>query len=305
MSVPASFLPWILASCMLAGVILLLLSGGSSRTEQRLSELGDPRGKPDRLLPPMGETVLSKNLRERLQKEKKKQDIRDRLLQAGFYGKHAVQWLTAIRTLSVLLPLLLGWLVSLFTDIPPGQTLFLGAVVGAVGMLAPSFILDAKKRARQLRIRRSLPDALDILNVCLEGGMSLAGAFSKAAQELITAHRELALEFAIIDRETRMGRTIGESVRAFADRYDLEELRSMASVIVQAERYGSSVVDAMEVFSGTMRKKRVLQAETKAQQAVIKIIFPTLLCIFPSLFIIIMGPAAIRIMETFREINGR
>ena len=96
-----------------------------------------------------------------------------------------------------------------------------------------------------------------------------------------------------------MGRSVAASLRSFADRFDLEELRSLASVVAQTERYGASVASAIDVFAESMRMKRMIQAETQAQKAVIKVIFPTLLCIFPVLFLVIMGPAAIRIYETF------
>jgi tight adherence protein C len=144
-----------------------------------------------------------------------------------------------------------------------------------------------------------LPDALDVLNICLEGGMSLSGSVSRVAQELASAHPALALELAIVDRETRMGRSVADSIRSFADRFDLSELRSLASVIAQAERYGASVAQALEVYAETMRVKRSQAAEERAQKAVIKVIFPTLFCIFPALFVVVLGPAAISIYNAF------
>lgn len=130
--------------------------------------------------------------------------------------------------------------------------------------------------------------------------MSLPASLARVSQELATAHPELALELAIVDRETRMGRGVGESMRSLADRFDLEELRSMSTVIVQAEKYGSSLSDAMEVFAASMRQKRMYAAETLAQQAVAKILIPTVICILPALFVVTMGPAAITI---FRELS--
>jgi tight adherence protein C len=169
--------------------------------------------------------------------------------------------------------------------------------LGIAGMIGPSFVLDRIKRQRQLRIRRAIPDALDVLSICLEAGMSLPAALSKVSQELAGAHPGLATELAIVNRETLLGRSVGESMRALADRFDIEELRSMSSVMVQAERYGSSLVDAMEVFAVTMRQKRMFAAEANAQQSVVKILIPTVLCILPVLFLVTLGPAVIMILR--------
>ncbi len=289
-------LSWIIASCGLAMMTVMLFAGRRSQVDERVSLLA-PKNASRFESTKIGETVLSVQLSRRLEADKKKQELRNRLMQAGFYGPNSAQWLLAFRFASFIVPLVLAWVVAEATSYPLANALMLASIVGAIGMIAPSFILDAKKKARQQRIRRSLPDAMDILNVCLEGGISLPSSFARVSQELVSAHPELALELAIVDRETRMGRTVAESLRSFADRFDLEELRSMASVIAQAEKYGASVATAIDVFAESMRLKRMLQAETKAQQAVVKVIFPTLLCIFPVLFIVIMGPVVIRIHD--------
>src|SRR5206468_2354823 len=129
--------------------------------------------------------------------------------------------------------------------LPMEAAILLGTVVGFAGTLAPSFWLDSMKRRRQRSIRRALPDALDVISVCLEGGMSLSSALSRVARELATAHPLLALEMAIVERETQLGRTTGQAMREFAQRFDVEELRSLSSVVSQAERFGSSVIKAM------------------------------------------------------------
>lgn len=297
-------LTWILASGTLSIVFVMLLTSRRSTVEERIAQLSSDSSatiaSPHRgEIPLRGETALSVNLKRRLETDKKKQERRNRLMQAGFYSQDSNRWLIAIRVISMIIPVIMGWFASKFTSIPLATALLLGTVVGLLGMLAPTFILDARKRARQQRIRRALPDAMDVLNVCLEGGISLPSSISRVSQELVSAHPELALELAIVDRETRMGRSVADSMRSFAERFDLEELRSMASVIAQAERYGASVATAIDVFAESMRLKRMLLAETRAQQAVVKVIFPTLLCIFPVLFIVIIGPAAIRIYEVF------
>jgi tight adherence protein C len=205
--------------------------------------------------------------------------------------------MSASKLFSFIIPLLVALGVSKFTALPLKVTALMALGVAIAGIIGPSFFLDKLKAARQKKIRRAIPDALDILSICLEAGMSLPAALARVSQELATAHPELALELAIVDRETRMGRGVGESMRSLADRFDLEELRSMSTVIIQAEKYGSSLSDAMDVFAATMRQKRMYAAETLAQQAVAKILIPTVVCILPALFVVTMGPAVIMIVR--------
>ena len=163
------------------------------------------------------------------------------------------------------------------------------------GTLAPSFWLDHLKRVRQSKLRRSLPDALDVMVVCLQGGLSLSGTLARVARELVTAHPMLAVELTIVERQIRMGHTAGQAMRDFAKRFDLEELRSMASVIAQSERIGSSVVGALTIYADSLRIKRQQRAEELGQQANVKMLLPTVFCIFPAIFVIILGPAAVQI----------
>jgi hypothetical protein len=141
--------------------------------------------------------------------------------------------------------------------------------------------LDHLKGARQTKLRRALPDALDVLVVCLQGGLSVMASMSRVANELVTAHPMLAMEFKIAERQMQMGQTAGEAIRGIADRFDMEELRGMAAVIKQAERIGASIAAAMEVFAETLRLKRHQRAEELAHKAAVKILIPTVLFIFP------------------------
>jgi tight adherence protein C len=238
-----------------------------------------------------------KDLRKQPGPKQESAQLRKRLIHAGFYGKNALLWMSIAKVLSLCIPLSVAMLVTYLTSMSIQRTASIALGLGIAGMIGPSFVLDRIKRQRQLRIRRAIPDALDVLSICLEAGMSLPAALSKVSQELAGAHPGLATELAIVNRETLLGRSVGESMRALADRFDIEELRSMSSVMVQAEKYGSSLVDAMEVFAATMRQKRMFAAEANAQQSVVKILIPTVLCILPALFLVTLGPAVIMIMR--------
>ena len=277
---------YIVTAVVLAlGLFYFLAHGseGSGKTGAKANDL-----KP-------GESPFQRDVRKRVDKLDQKEQMRQRLIQAGFYGRNAFFWMSASKILSFVVPLLVALGVSTVTKLPIKTTGIVAVAVAIAGIIGPSFVLDKLKGKRQRCIRRAIPDALDILSICLEAGMSLPSSLARVSQELATAHPELALELAIVDRETRMGRGVGESMRSLADRFDLEELRSMSTVIVQSEKYGSSLSDAMEVFAASMRQKRMYAAETLAQQAVAKILIPTVICILPALFVVTMGPAAIMI----------
>jgi tight adherence protein C len=273
--------------------VMILITGGlyflvPSKAREDLQQAAS--GQKDR-----AERLSLKDDRKQSGPMRQSAQLRKRLVHAGFYGKNALLWMSIAKVLSMFIPLSVAMLVTYLTSMSIQWTASIALGLAIAGMIGPSFVLDRIKKQRQLRIRRAIPDALDVLSICLEAGMSLPAALSKVSQELSSAHPGLATELAIVNRETLLGRSVGESMRALADRFDIEELRSMSSVIVQAEKYGSSLVDAMEVFAATMRQKRMFVAEAHAQQAVAKILIPTVLCILPALFLVTLGPAMIMI----------
>jgi tight adherence protein C len=139
--------------------------------------------------------------------------------------------------------------------------------------------------------------------ICLEGGLSLQGAIRRVAAELRAAHPVLARELNIVQREIHMGRSAGDAIRQFAARADLEEVRSLSSVILQAERYGASLGKALRVHGEALRVKRLQYAEEMAQKASTKMLFPTLLCIFPGIFLVVLGPAMLHVIRIFSRMG--
>jgi tight adherence protein C len=140
--------------------------------------------------------------------------------------------------------------------------------------------------------------------ICLQGGLSLQGAFQRVASEIGMAHPELAAEMAINQREIQLGRSTGEALRQFSERCDLEEMRSLASVVLQSERLGASTAKAMNIYAETLRLKRLQRAEELAHTAGTKMLFPMLLCIFPAILLVVLGPAIFQLMELFKSMNG-
>jgi tight adherence protein C len=300
-------LTWAIAAGSLLLIVLLFLAGRSDPVAERMDGLSERAGGAEvdhlrvRDLRDASPTTTDRRYdgesphpHVRAQADP---ELRERLVQAGVYRDRASSWFTPVRVVSFLIPVLAGIGLAISGACSPAIAILLGASVGGMGTLAPSFWLDYLKRKRQTLIRRSLPDALDTVVVCLEGGLSLTASFGRVANELSAAHPLLAKELKIVDREVQMGRSMGEAMRNFAWRFDLEELRGMSSVIIHAERYGASVSKAMATYADSLRLKRQQRAEEMAHKAAVKILFPTLLCIFPAVFIVVLGPAAIQIVR--------
>jgi tight adherence protein C len=304
-------LTWILAASSFAILLLLIARSRKDPVQERLEKLarmqeagpGTRYSGGDQVLlrMPRGITAIENPINQwttrRMRQQERKKDLHHRMMQAGLYSTGAVGFFYLLRLVLLVGPAVLGFLISSAGHISMSQGLLWGALAGIAGTLAPSFWLDNVKRARQTKIRRALPDALDVMVVCLEGGLSLSGTLSRVAHELTTAHPLLAVELQIVQRQIQMGHSTGDAIREFANRFDLEELRSMASVIIQSERMGSSVIGALEVFAETLRLKRQQQAEELAHKATVKMLFPTLFLIFPAVFIVLLGPAVIQIYE--------
>ncbi|HEV3079294.1 MAG TPA: type II secretion system F family protein [Gemmataceae bacterium] len=225
-----------------------------------------------------------------------------RFTSAGIYNPRAVSTFlgfqmvlaVAFPVLAALIPFLCG-LLSLRT------ALFISAFAAGFGGLLPGYWLDAKKKARQAALRLGLPDAVDMLVLCLEGGISLPAAMQRVTAELGSIHPLLAGELNIAQREIDMGLSIGEALKKVGERCDLEEMRDLAGVILQSERFGAGAVKSLRIHADSWRLERQQKLEETAQKAAVKILFPTLLCIFPAVFIVTLGPAVYQIARMFMK----
>jgi tight adherence protein C len=277
----------------------LVVAGRRTRVDDRLEQLAEDWGdRPDEgvaqvaksTLPKLGQPLVPKSEEERTR-------LQTRLIHAGLYGRQALPVFLGVKMLLIAGPAILGLIAGIVGLLPLQASLLGGAFFGVAGLIGPSFWLDRLKARRQTSFRRSLPDALDVLVICLEGGLSLAGALRRVAEELRGAHPLLASELHIVQREVQLGRSEGEAMRQFADRSDLEEMRSLSAVITQAERFGAGLVKALRVHAETLRTRRLQYAEEMAQKAATKMLFPTVFFILPAIFVVILGPAAIQIVE--------
>lgn len=289
---------------MLSSFVLLaglLISDRKRRIRTRLEELssGETANRAPTLavsqairttLPKMGKHLMPEDAEEQTK-------LKTRLIHAGLYHPQALSIFLGIKMFLILAPTICGLLLGLIGLIPTNYGLMLGACASIGGLIGPSFWLDRQKSNRQSQLRRSLPDALDLLVICMEAGLSLRAALQRITGELEGVHPLLAFELKIVQREVQIGHPLGDALRTLAARTDLDDIRNLAAAIKNAERFGSSMVKTLRTFGDTLRVRRQQKAEEMAQKAGTKILFPTLLFIFPAIFLIILGPAAIQLID--------
>ena len=174
-----------------------------------------------------------------------------------------------------------------------------GGAGALFGFFLPKGFIARQARKRQERLRRSLPDALDLMVVCVEAGVSLDAAILRVAKELQIAHSELAYEFTIVNRKTNAGVTREEALRGLWMRTGVEDIRALVSSMVQSEKWGTSISKVLRVASETLRRKRRQAAEKRAALAPLKMTIPLVILILPAMFIVILGPVALKMIETF------
>ncbi|HEV8004088.1 MAG TPA: type II secretion system F family protein [Planctomycetaceae bacterium] len=222
-----------------------------------------------------------------------------RLIHAGVYASWAPSVLLFVKLMLMAAPPIVGFVLAEIGMLDPNRALFFGGVAGGLGLLLPSLWLQRRKSRRQAAICRSLPDFLDLLVACVQSGLSLEGALQRVTDELTLAYPLLSGEMAIVQRQMELGATPDLALRSFAERSDLSPLYTLSTLIEQARRFGTSVTDALRTQAEMLRYQREQRAEELAQKASVKILFPTLLCIFPAIFVVLVGPAAVLLYEKF------
>ncbi len=220
-----------------------------------------------------------------------------RLIRAGFRSDSAIKKYYGAK---VLIPALLCVLLTV-TGFARGNPFVAYFVALVAGFLAPDFWLSRKIAARQASIRRSLPDVLDLLVICIEAGQSLDQATARTSQELRLAHPAITDELHVVVLEQRAGRPRTDAWRHFAERTAVDAVRNLVSVLVQSEQFGTSAAKTLRIHSDTLRTQRRQRIEEQAAKTSVKLVFPLVFFIFPSLFLVTLGPAIIVISESFKQ----
>lgn len=283
--------------------IYWLLFRPVSATAQRLQDLEDPRvinaaqsiesngmetvaarlSEPiNRLLPPSAAGA------KKLQRQ---------LMQAGYRSAAApavYRSLQLITTLTLPALFLTFWTL---TARPLGDALLYVIALLMIGFFGPRFILNRMVAGRKLRVTWGLADALDLMVITMEAGLGLNAAMLKVCDELKTVHPDICKEFELANLEIRVGRERSEALRNLADRTGVEDLNSLVGMLIQADRFGTSIARAVRVYSDSLRTKRRQRAEQAAQKAAFKLLLPLGALLFPTMFIIILGPALLNISD--------
>jgi tight adherence protein C len=215
-----------------------------------------------------------------------------RLVHAGFRRHDALTIFFGIRAGCALIGFAL-----LSTPILARPSIPLALAAAGFGYVLPAMVLARLAKRRQHRVRLSVPDALDLLVVSVEAGLGLDQAIQRVGDELTNAHRELSEDLRLINFELRAGKPRAEALHNLAERTGVDDLVSLIAVLVQTDKFGTSVAQALRVQSDVLRTKRRQRAEEAAAKTAVKMVFPLVICIFPAIWIVTIGPAAIKFMQ--------
>jgi tight adherence protein C len=230
--------------------------------------------------------------------------IRQRLIQAGLRSKQAYNTYLAIKViLAIALPLIYLAFSAYYTL--TAMAISIAGLLAIAGFFAPNLFLLHLTKKRQLVMSRSLPDALDLMVVCVEAGLGLDMTFKRVGDELRSLNQDLSDEFYLTNLEVRAGKSRAESFKNMAERTGMPDIHNLMTILSQTSRLGTSVANALRIHADAMRVKRHQIAEEKAAKSGVKLIFPLILFIFPAILIVLAGPAAIRIMtQLFPAMGG-
>lgn len=235
--------------------------------------------------------------------EEKVSSVRRRLIQAGYMSRNAVGGYFVARIVSgVLLPAVVFALTPLVAgSIAPGQMFLLGILAGLVGFYLPVAWVAQRIQQRQQSAREGFPDALDLLLVCVEAGLSLAAALNRVGKEIGTARPLLGQQLKLVALEMQAGKSREQALRNLSDRIGIDEVRSLVTLLLQSDALGTSIARSLRIHAEEMRKRRLVKAEEQANKLPVKIAIPLVLFILPCLITVIMTPVAIRIIRSFAQ----
>jgi tight adherence protein C len=299
-------LPIIVFAVFVAGSwwLLTLISTRNSQAEDRLERMGRPKSLAEidiasrrdtgmsglkKMMEGMGASIASQ------QSDLEKNSLRVKLANAGFRGESAPAVFQGLRIASLIGFLVVGAVVGVITEGLSMMSLLYVVFIGGLGFYLPGIGLWYLRTTRQKDIFLTLPDALDLMVVCVESGLGLDAAMRKVTDEMKSHAKVIAEEFALANLQLQMGRPRREVLHDLGVRTGVDDVRSLAAILIQADRFGASIAQALRVQSDSMRTRRKQIAEEKAAKTAVQLIFPLVLFIFPGIFVVLVGPAAINI----------
>ena len=303
-------LPWAIFGCITCVVLVLMsvLNTSKSRAVERLEELRDPTlrdkerlGKEkggmaaalEKAAPSLSQAMAPKT-------EDEKNNLKARLANAGYNNSNAVSLFLTIKFLALGICLVIGGGVGVSMYGLNLNSMTAVLIGGGAGLYIPELVLTLMKRSRQQKIFLQLPDALDLLVVCVEAGLGLDSGMRRVSEELKDGATEICEEFDRCNAQLQLGKVRRDCLREMGIRTGVDDMRSLVTTLINAERFGSSIGPALRQQSDTMRLKRRQYAEEKAQKTAVQMLFPLVLFIFPGIFVVLVGPAAVMLMENFK-----
>jgi tight adherence protein C len=298
----------ILAIGLLAAATYVLLTGLTVRQRevavalrkakrygvQTQREIETRRSVNDRIVGPMTAKVAA--VSARFLPRTDPNDIANRLMAAGLARSMSPQMYLALKGGLVFMAVLLGFIMLVSGALPPAMGMLCALGGGAIGYIAPDFFINSRTRGRRELMQMELPNVLDLLCVSVEAGLGFDAAVAKLSERM---EGPLVDEFGLVLHEMRIGESRSDALKNLSDRVDVPEVSQFCRAIIQADQLGIALSRILRVQSHDMRVRRQLAAEEKAMKAPVKMLFPTVLFIFPSMFVVALGPAALNLMQTF------
>jgi tight adherence protein C len=289
-------LAFLFASLLVAAIAMSLLSDNAATIERRLGEVTSSSGVPI----PVGRLEYGHDMLEALKKlgtavkqsPSEMGKLQKKMVVAGYRRNDAVAIFFGLRLGCALLAFAIA-----ASPIVVRPNLIVALAACGLGYLLPSMALGRIGKKRQHRIRLGLPDALDLLVVSVEAGLGLDQAIQRVGDELAFAHPDLSSELRLINLELRAGKGRVEALRNLAERTGVDDVASLVAMLVQTDKFGTSVAQSLRVHSETVRTKRRQRAEEAAAKTGVKMVFPLVFCIFPAIWVVTIGPAAIKFVQ--------
>jgi tight adherence protein C len=229
-------------------------------------------------------------------------EVRQFLLQAGYVDPNAVAIYWAARVILTMSFLAAALFFLPLLNATTAQMLMAVVWLGGLGWVGPVFYVRNRLKARQKDLQKAMPDMLDMLVVCVEAGLGLNQALVRVADEIDHVSLVMSEQLALVNLEMRAGTPRDEALKNLADRTGLTDMKSLVGMLIQTDRFGTSVADALRVHSDTMRTKRRQRAEEAAAKTTIKLVFPLVLFVFPAMFVVVLGPSVIAIYRMFTHL---
>jgi tight adherence protein C len=299
--------PLFISVVVFAGLLAFILYLGYrfyARPGRVYEQLGGPAslGMPQVDRTQQGEVNVAVTMLEQLGRviplsEEDQSEVRRDLIAAGYRSDNALWVYYGLRAISAIVFLALALVFRSSITSNPVLGIVIPIATGFAGWFSPSFVLDYLVGVRQQRLREGLPDALDLMVVCVEAGLALDQAMLHVSRELIDVHPDISREVELVNLEIRGGKRRAEALRALADRTGEMELSKLVAVMIQTDRFGTSIADSLRTHSDFMRVRRRQEAEERAAKVGVKLVFPIFFLILPSMLIVVAGPGLLQVFK--------